>query len=259
LVIFPPSGVGIFYNRVMASHGAGAGDYFSGWDEMMNVVVIDDDPRITALLKRALTFEGYATQVAANGTDGLKLVLSGSPDLVVLDVMMPGLDGWEVCRKIRSEMDVPVLMLTARDEVADRVKGLDIGADDYLVKPFALEEFLARVRALLRRQKAASEGTGALSFADLRLNTGTREVFRGDREIRLTAKEFDLLLFFMEHPRQVLTRDLLMERIWGYDYGGESNVLEVYVNMVRQKLEEGGEKRIIHTVRGVGYVLRETA
>jgi len=223
----------------------------------MNVVIIDDDPRITALLKRALTFEGYDAQVAGNGTDGLSLALSSSPDLVVLDIMMPGLDGWEVCRRIRAEKDVPVLMLTARDEVADRVKGLDIGADDYLVKPFALEEFLARVRALLRRQKVSSEPSGLLNFADLQLNTITREVYRGDREIRLTAREYDLLLFFIEHPRQVLTRDMLMERIWGYDYGGESNVLEVYVNMVRQKLEEGGEKRIINTVRGVGYVLRE--
>jgi len=224
----------------------------------MNIVIIDDDPRITALLKRALNFEGYTADVAGSGADGLSLALSGSPDLVVLDIMMPGLDGWEVCRRIRAEKDVPVLMLTARDEVADRVKGLDIGADDYLVKPFALEEFLARVRALLRRQKISSESSGILNYADLKLNTGTREVFRGDREIRLTAKEYDLLLFLMEHPRQVLTRDMLMERIWGYDYGGESNVLEVYVNMVRQKLEESGEKRIIHTVRGVGYVLRET-
>ena len=224
----------------------------------MNIVIIDDDPRITALLKRALNFEGYTADVAGSGADGLSLALSGSPDLVVLDIMMPGLDGWEVCRRIRAEKDVPVLMLTARDEVADRVKGLDIGADDYLVKPFALEEFLARVRALLRRQKISSESSGILNYADLKLNTGTREVFRGDREIRLTAKEYDLLLFLMEHPRQVLTRDMFMERIWGYDYGGESNVLEVYVNMVRQKLEESGEKRIIHTVRGVGYVLRET-
>ncbi|MCL5057443.1 MAG: response regulator transcription factor [Actinobacteria bacterium] len=223
----------------------------------MSIVIIDDDPRITALLKRTLTFEGYAADVAGNGADGLRLVLSGSPDLVVLDIMMPGMDGWEVCRRIRAEKDVPVLMLTARDEVADRVKGLDIGADDYLVKPFALEEFLARVRALLRRRKISSEVSGTLCFADLILNTGTREVYRSGREIRFTAKEYDLMLYFMEHPRQVLTRDMLMERIWGYDYGGESNVLEVYVNMVRQKLEEGGEKRIIHTVRGVGYVLRE--
>ncbi|MFZ5644858.1 MAG: response regulator transcription factor [Bacillota bacterium] len=224
----------------------------------MNIVVIDDDPRITALLKRALSFEGYSASVAANGIEGLNMVTAGNPDLVVLDIMMPGLDGWEVCRRIRAEKDVPVLMLTARDEVADRVKGLDIGADDYLVKPFALEEFLARVRALLRRKKVSTGAAGILSFSDLMINTGTRQVLRGNRELRLTAKEYDLLIYFMENSRQVLTRDMLMERVWGYDYGGESNVLEVYVNMLRQKLEEDGEKRLIHTVRGVGYVLRES-
>ncbi|MCL6477439.1 MAG: response regulator transcription factor [Peptococcaceae bacterium] len=223
----------------------------------MNILIIDDDPKITALLKRALTFEGYSVNVADCGAEGLNMALAGNPDLVVLDIMMPGMDGWEVCRRIRTERDVPVLMLTARDDVADRVKGLDMGADDYLVKPFALEEFLARVRALLRRQKPAAEGRRRLSFADLTLDTGTREVFRGEREVRLTAREFDMLLIFMEHPRQVLTRDTLMERVWGYDYSGESNVLEVYVGMIRQKLEEGGEKRLIHTVRGVGYVLKE--
>lgn len=223
----------------------------------MNILIIDDDPRITALLKRTLTFEGHTALVAGSGIEGLNQALNGSPDLVVLDIMMPGMDGWEVCRRIRTEKDVPVLMLTARDEVADRVKGLDMGADDYLVKPFALEEFLARVRALMRRQKSAGEGRRKLSFADLTLDTGTREVFRGGREIRLTAKEFDMLLLFMDHPKQVLTRDMLMERLWGYDYSGESNVLEVYVGMIRQKLEEGGEKRLIHTVRGVGYVLKE--
>jgi two-component system response regulator MprA len=223
----------------------------------LNILIIDDDPRITALLRRALTFEGYKALVASNGTEGLNLALTGAPDLVVLDIMMPGLDGWEVCRRIRAEKDIPVLMLTARDEVADRVKGLDMGADDYLVKPFALEEFLARVRALLRRQRAGGEKPRVLYFADLTLDTGAREVYRGNREIRLTAREFELLLYFMEHPRQVLNRDMLMERVWGYDYSGESNVLEVYIGMIRQKMEEGGEKRLIHTVRGVGYVLRE--
>lgn len=230
---------------------------FFGGVKAVNILIIDDDPRITALLKRALTFEGFSATVAGNGTDGLNQALTGNPDLVVLDIMMPGLDGWEVCRRIRAEKDVPVLMLTARDEVADRVKGLDIGADDYLVKPFALEEFLARVRALLRRHKPSGDGRRKLSFAGLTLDPGTREVFRGGREIRLTAKEFDMLQLFMEHPRQVLTRDMLMERLWGYDYSGESNVLEVYVGMIRQKLEEGGEKRLIHTIRGVGYVFRE--
>lgn len=223
----------------------------------MSILIIDDDPRITALLKRTLNFEGYPVVVAGDGADGLKKALEGNFDLVVLDIMMPGMDGWEVCRRIRAEKDVPVLMLTARDDVADRVKGLDTGADDYLVKPFALEEFLARVRALLRRLKSFTEGKHKLSFGDLILDTGTREVFRGERELRLTAREFDMLLYFMEHPRQVLTRDMLMERIWGYDYSGESNVLEVYVGMLRHKLEEAGEKRLLHTVRGVGYVLRE--
>lgn len=224
----------------------------------MNILIIDDDPRITALLKRALNFEGYSTTIAGNGAEGINLALEVNPDMVVLDIMMPGMDGWEVCRRIRAEKDIPVLMLTARDGVADRVKGLDIGADDYLVKPFALEEFLARVRALLRRRKPDREAAARLSFADLTLDTGTREVYRGSREIRLTAKEFDLVWFFMDHPRQVLSRDILMDRVWGYDYSGESNVLEVYVGMIRQKLEAAGEKRLIHTVRGVGYVLKET-
>lgn len=223
----------------------------------MHVLIIDDDPRITALLKRALNFEGYSATVAGDGVEGLDKALKGNPDMVVLDIMMPEMDGWEVCRRIRAETDIPILMLTARDEVADRVKGLDMGADDYLVKPFALEEFLARVRSMLRRQKAAKEGGRRLCFADIILDTGTREVFRDGREIRLTAKEFDLLLLFLEHPRQVLTRDLLMERVWGYYFSGESNVLEVYVGMLRQKLEEVGEKRLVHTVRGVGYVLKE--
>lgn len=224
----------------------------------MHVLIIDDDPRITALLKRALNFEGYSATIAGDGVDGLDKALKGNPDMVVLDIMMPEMDGWEVCRRIRAEKDVPILMLTARDEVPDRVKGLDMGADDYLVKPFALEEFLARVRSALRRKKAAKEGGRRLCFADITLDTGTREVFRDGRELRLTAKEFDLLLIFMEHPRQVLTRDLLMERVWGYDFSGESNVLEVYVGMLRQKLDGGREKRLVHTVRGVGYVLKET-
>ena len=224
----------------------------------MHVLIIDDDPRITALLKRALNFEGYSAAIAGDGVDGLDKALKGNPDMVVLDIMIPEMDGWEVCRRIRAETNVPILMLTARDEVADRVKGLDMGADDYLVKPFALEEFLARVRSALRRKKAAKEGGRRLCFADITLDTGTREVFRDGRELRLTAKEFDLLLIFMEHPRQVLTRDLLMERVWGYDFSGESNVLEVYVGMLRQKLDGGREKRLVHTVRGVGYVLKET-
>jgi two-component system response regulator MprA len=178
-------------------------------------------------------------------------------DLVLLDVLMPVMDGWEVCRRLRSASPgLPVLMLTARDEVADRVKGLDLGADDYLVKPFALEELLARVRALLRRKGEQDTNGRALVYGDLRLDHLTREVRRGQREIQLTVKEFGLLSLFMEHPRQVLTRDTIMDRVWGIDYFGESNVLEVYVGMLRQKLEEGGESRLIHTVRGVGYVFK---
>ncbi len=220
------------------------------------ILVIDDDRRITALLRRTLVFEGYEVQVAGGGEEGLRLAASWQPDLVLLDVLMPGLDGWEVCRRLRAAGGVPVLMLTARDEVSDRVKGLDLGADDYLVKPFALEELLARIRALLRRKKPGEPVLQPLVYEDLVLDHTTREVRRGDRLIQLTAREFDLLALLLENPRQVLTRDLIMERVWGYDFSGESNVLEVYIGMLRQKLEEAGERRLIHTRRGVGYVLK---
>lgn len=221
------------------------------------ILVIDDDKKITALLRRSLIFEGYDVRSAGGGEEGLRIASSWNPDLLVLDVLMPGLDGWEVCRRLRAGSDLPVLMLTAKDEVADRVKGLDLGADDYLVKPFALEELLARVRALLRRKKSGDTALQALSYADLTLDHVTREVLRGGRPVQLTAKEFELLSLLMEHPRQVLTRDLIMDRVWGFDFSGESNVLEVYIGMLRQRLEEGGEKRLIQTVRGVGYVLKE--
>lgn len=220
------------------------------------ILVIDDERRITALLRRTLVFEGYEVQVAGGGEEGLRLAASWQPDLVLLDVLMPGLDGWEVCRRLRAAGGVPVLMLTARDEVSDRVKGLDLGADDYLVKPFALEELLARIRALLRRKKPGEPVLQPLVYEDLVLDHTTREVRRGDRLIQLTAREFDLLALLLENPRQVLTRDLIMERVWGYDFSGESNVLEVYIGMLRQKLEEAGERRLIHTRRGVGYVLK---
>lgn len=223
-----------------------------------HIAVIDDDEKITSLLRRSLAFEGYEVTTAPDGVQGLKLLGQKHADLVILDVMMPGLDGWEVCRRVREAgMKCPILLLTARDEVRDRVKGLDLGADDYLVKPFALEELMARVRALLRRlPDNSAESQGRIQYEDLSLDVDTREIMRGDRSIELTAKEFDLLHLFMQNPRRVLSRDLIMERIWGYDYSGESNVLEVYVAMLRQKLEEHGEKRLIQTVRGAGYVLK---
>lgn len=217
------------------------------------ILIVDDDEKITSLLRRILVYEGYEVLVAGNGYTALSLA-TRQPDLIILDLMLPDLDGVEVCRRIRQQSDVPILMLTARDETADRVLGLDSGADDYLVKPFALEELLARIRALLRRHRAAEKEI--LRYANLTLNTATREAQRGNRVFQLTAKEYELLEFFLRHPRQVLTREELMTKIWGYDYSGESNVLEVYVGYLRSKLEAGGEPRLIHTVRGVGYVLK---
>ncbi|OAS16920.1 response regulator transcription factor [Paenibacillus oryzisoli] len=223
-----------------------------------NIMVIDDDEKITSMLRRGLAFEGYLVTTAANGLEGLKQMLVTEPQLIILDVMMPHIDGWEVVRRIReSGSEVPILMLTAKDDISDRVKGLDLGADDYLVKPFALEELLARVRVLLRRRTERPEQTNnRLSFEDAILDLDTREVFRGEKLIELTTKEFDLLHLFMQNPKRVLSRDIIMEKIWGYDYSGESNVLEVYIALLRQKTEEFGHKRLIQTVRGAGYVLR---
>lgn len=230
-----------------------------------HILVVDDDAKITAFLRRGLVLEGYEVTVANDGAQALRSVAERPPDLMILDIMMPGVDGLEVCRRIRAAgEELPILMLTARDAVTDRVKGLDTGADDYLVKPFALEELLARVRVLLRRKPAEARNPepapprpGVLQYADLTLDTASREAHRAGRVIDLTAKEYELLALFMHHPRQVLTRDMLMENVWGYDYSGESNVLEVYVGYLRQKLEAGGEPRLIQTVRGVGYVLKE--
>jgi len=222
-----------------------------------HIVVIDDDEKITSLLRRSLAFEGYEVTTAQNGQEGLRILLGRHADLVILDVMMPQLDGWEVCSRLRAaDIHSPILMLTAKDDVQDRVKGLDLGADDYLVKPFALEELTARVRALLRRRPEQADDRNQLRFEDLLLDVDAREAIRGDKRIELTAKEFDLLHLFMQNPKRVLSRDQIMERIWGYDYSGESNVLEVYVAMLRQKLEENGGKRLIQTVRGAGYVLK---
>lgn len=223
--------------------------------EAKKIVIIDDDPKIRAMLVRSLEFTGYQVFSAPDGILGWDLVMRENPHLIVLDVMLPQMNGFEICLELKNIMDTPILMLTAKDEIRDRVKGLDCGADDYLVKPFALDELLARIRALLRRYKL--EGDCILEFSDLRMIQETRQVFRGTREIVLTAKEFDLLACFINHPRQVLTREKLMDSVWGYDYEGESNVLEVYIGYLRSKLEEKGEPRLIQTVRGVGYVMKE--
>lgn len=222
------------------------------------ILVIEDDEGIAGTLYRGLTFEGYKVNVAYDGTTGLASARDDPPDLVVLDWMLPGLDGLEVCKRLRSAGPTPIMMLTAKDAIADRVQGLDAGADDYLVKPFAFDELLARVRALLRRAKPAAEGIGEiLKVVDLVMDTGAREVRRGNRKLELTAKEFDLLELFMRHPRQVLTREVIFDRIWGYDFGGESNIIEVYVRYLRQKMEAENEPRLLQTVRGYGYALRE--
>jgi two-component system, OmpR family, response regulator MprA len=222
----------------------------------MRVLVVDDEPAVRTALERALRIEGYDVELAADGLEALQRLASHTPDAVVLDVLMPNVDGLEVCRRIRAADDqTPVLMLTARDAVGDRVAGLDAGADDYLVKPFALEELHARLRALLRRV-GANDG-GSLRFSDVTMDTGTREVRRGERRIDLTRTEFLLLELFLRNPRQVLTRSVIFDRVWDYDFGPRSNALEVYVSYLRRKLEADSEPRLIHTVRGVGYVLRE--
>jgi two-component system response regulator MprA len=220
----------------------------------VKVLVVDDEPAVRTALERALRLEGYEVELAADGSEALHRLALSSPDAIVLDVLMPDVDGLEVCRRLRAAEDkTPVLMLTARDAVEDRVAGLDAGADDYLVKPFALEELFARLRALLRR--SVNGGAGAvLRFADLTMDTGTREITRADRRIELTRTEFLLLELFLRNPRQVLTRSLIFDRVWGYDFGPGSNALEVYVGYLRRKL---GEPRLIQTVRGVGYALRE--
>lgn len=222
----------------------------------VQILIVDDDAEIRASLRRGLAFEGYQVALAADGDEALRLVRDRLPDLVLLDVLLPGIDGLEVCRRLRTADDIlPIIMLTARDAVADRVTGLEQGADDYLIKPFAFEELLARIKVRLRRRESADRRE--LRFADLRLDTGAREAWRGGRPIALTTTEYELLRLFLLHPRQVLTRDVIYERVWGYDFGGESKVIEVYVRYLREKLEVGGEARLIHTVRGAGYVLKD--
>lgn len=223
----------------------------------MKIMVVDDERPVRESLRRALELEGYEIELAEGGGEALeRLEGESQPDALVLDVLMPGIDGLEVCRRLRREGNqLPVLMLTARAEIENRVAGLDAGADDYLTKPFALEELLARLRALLRR--AGQDGREVLRFADLELDPGTREVRRDGEQIELTRTEFSLLELFMLNPRQVLTRSIIFERVWGYDFGFASNSLDVYIGYLRRKTEVGGRPRLIQTVRGVGYALRE--
>ena len=222
---------------------------------------MDDDQAVRESLRRSLSFNGYDVELATDGFEALDRIATQRPDALVLDLMMPRLDGLETCRRLRSAgEDLPILVLTARDAVADRVAGLDAGADDYLPKPFALEELLARLRALLRRWSAepgAGPSESTLSFADLTLDPMTREIYRGDRRIDLTRTEFNLLELFLHHPRQVLTRQQIMTEVWGYDFPTTANSLEVYIGYLRRKTEVGDEPRLLHTVRGVGYALRK--
>lgn len=220
------------------------------------ILLVEDEVKLARFIELELGAEGYNVNVANDGLAGLTLARETPPDLMILDWMLPGLSGLELCRRLRSTgSKIPVIMLTAKDEVGDRVAGLDAGADDYVVKPFSIEELLARVRAHLRRTQEPD--LDLLQFEDLTLNRRTREVFRNARSIELTAKEFDLLEYLLSHPRQVITRDRILEQVWGYDFMGDSNIIEVYIRYLRLKLEENDERRLIQTVRGVGYVLRD--
>ncbi|MEM6399381.1 MAG: response regulator transcription factor [Cyanobacteria bacterium P01_D01_bin.116] len=222
-----------------------------------HILLVEDEVKLAKFVELELGFEGYQVSVANDGLTGLTMARESNPDLILLDWMLPGMTGLEICRRLRSTGDkVPIILLTAKDEVSDRVAGLDAGADDYVVKPFSVEELLARVRARIR-SKSNDSGEDNLEFEDLKLNRSTREVYRNGRLIELTAKEFDLLEYLLSHPRQVITRDRILEEVWGYDFMGDSNIIEVYVRYLRLKLEANDEKRLIKTVRGVGYVLRE--
>jgi two-component system, OmpR family, response regulator MprA len=236
----------------------------AGANGKQRILVVEDEPGIAGFVRRGLLFEGYAVTMAADGRTALDALRDDPPDLLILDIMLPGVDGLEIARRLREaeraerRPPMPVIMLTARDAVPDRVSGLEAGADDYLVKPFAFEELLARVRAQLRRTTAIPAAE-TLHFADLSIDIGGRIVRRAEREIPLTTREYDLLLLFMRHPGQVLTRQTIRDRVWGPDFYGDDNVLEVFVSTLRRALEAGGESRLIQTVRGVGYVLRESA
>jgi len=218
------------------------------------VLLVDDDSKITSLLQRGLAYEGFEVYTAPDGEAGLEMAQTHLPHVVLLDIAMPGPDGFEVCRRLRLQNDAAIIMLTARDEVSDTVTALNMGADDYIAKPFAFDELVARIRAVLRRRKSGGE---PLTYADLVLNHATREVQRGEHQIDLTTREYELLLLLMRHPRQVLTREQLLDQVWGYTGDTETNVLEVHIGHVRQKLEAYGGVRLIQTIRGIGYTLRE--
>jgi DNA-binding response OmpR family regulator len=227
---------------------------------MMNarILLVEDEVKLARFIELELTSEGYEVRVAYDGMEGLTLARETNPDLAILDWMLPGMTGVEICRRLRSTGSaIPVILLTAKDEIGDRVAGLDGGADDYVVKPFSIEELLARIRARLRSIAENEQKDTIMQFQDLKLNPLTREVYRGERAIELTAKEFDLLEYLLSHPRQVFTKNQILENVWGYDFMGDSNIIEVYIRYLRLKLEEKGEKRLVHTVRGVGYALRE--
>jgi DNA-binding response OmpR family regulator len=220
------------------------------------ILLVEDDPKLAGLIEEELTLEGYQITVTHNGLDGLTMARNIQPDLLILDWMLPGISGLDLCLRLRSTgIQIPIIMLTAKDEIPDRVAGLNAGADDYVTKPFSIEELLARVKARLRRLQPEDPDT--FKFEDLTLNRLTREVYRNSQLIELTAKEFDLLEYLLRHPRQVLNRDQILEKVWGYDFMGESNIIEVYIRALRLKLEVNNPKRLLHTVRGVGYVLRE--
>jgi DNA-binding response OmpR family regulator len=220
------------------------------------ILLVEDDPKLAEFIAAELSLEGYSVTIASNGMDGLMMARNSQPDLLILDWMLPGISGLDLCLRLRATgIKIPIIMLTAKDEVPDRVTGLNSGADDYVTKPFSMEELLARVKARLRHTH--SKDSDILEFEDLKLNCLTREVYRGTQLIQLTAKEFDLLEFLLRHPRQVITREQIIEKVWGYDFIGESNIIEVYIRALRIKLETSNPKRLLHTVRGVGYVLRD--
>lgn len=222
-----------------------------------HILLVEDEVKLARFVELELTSEGYRVSVANDGMTGLTLARESLPDLAILDWMLPGLSGVELCRRLRTTgSKIPIILLTAKDEISDRVAGLDAGANDYVVKPFSIEELLARIRAHLRRTEEDKQDADILQFEDLSLNRRTREIFRVKRNIELTAKEFDLLEYLMSNPRQVFTREQILEKVWGYDFVGDSNVIEVYIRYLRLKLEQNNEQRLIHTVRGVGYALR---